>query len=64
MAAFANVDLKSGELIEKGLMRRLSGSDNRDLGAWTTHAYLLGLTIFQIIRGLLHRDAPRFIILD
>jgi len=27
--AFAKVDLKSGELIEKGLMRRLSGSDNK-----------------------------------
>ena len=27
--AFAKVDLKSGELIEKGLMRRLSGNDNK-----------------------------------
>jgi hypothetical protein len=27
--AFAKVDLKSGELIEKGLMRRLSDNDNK-----------------------------------
>lgn len=27
--AFANVDIKKGELVEKGLMRRLSDSDNK-----------------------------------